>query len=224
VSGPIRWPSGRRLLLMRHGETYELRPDARVPGRDENPELPLTPRGRERLGEVARWLASLELGAVFSSPYRRAVDTARIVAEPHGLDVTPVSGLEELAVHPPPGGTIGDVARRYLALLRDLASAGEYGVRLDCGRSLGEVVDDALAAVQGTLEASSGSVLVVAHGGLNRFLLARWLGMSPVRAIGIEQNFACVNVIEFVGAGGQPWVRAVNATLHDPLKLGPPGI
>jgi len=73
------------------------------------------------------------------------------------------------------------------------------------------------------IERATGTVLVVAHGGLNRFLLAHWLGMPPSRAIGIEQNFACVNVVEFVGSG-RPWVRAVNVTLHDPLKGESPGI
>jgi hypothetical protein len=32
-----------------------------------------------------------------------------------------------------------------------------------------------------------------------------------------------VNVVEFT-RGGVPWVRTLNATLHDPLKLSAPGI
>jgi broad specificity phosphatase PhoE len=207
---------------MRHGETYEPRPDARLPGADEDPHLPLTPRGRERLAEVSRWLAETPIAASFSSPYLRSRETARIVGAPHGLEPTPLDGLRELAIHPEPGGTLGDVARRYVELIRDLAQKSEYDVRLDCGRSLGAVVDGALDAVRQALDGSAGTLLVVAHGGLNRFLLGRWLGMPAVRAIAIEQNFACVNVVEFVGSG-HPWVRAVNCTLHDPLKLGDPG-
>jgi alpha-ribazole phosphatase/probable phosphoglycerate mutase len=223
MSEPFRWPSGRRLFLMRHGETYEPHPDTRVPSRDENPRLPLTPRGRERLGEVARWMAQLPIEAAYASPYRRAQDTARIVTEPHAIEIRTLDSIKELEVHPPEGGTMGDVARRYLALIRELSEKGEHEVRLDCGRSLGEIVDAALAEIRDTLERAQGSVLVVAHGGLNRFLLGRWLGMPAVRAIALEQNFACVNLIEFIGSG-HPWVRAVNATFHDPLKVDAPGL
>lgn len=223
MSEPLRWPSGRRLFLMRHGETYEPHPDTRVPGRDENPQLPLTPRGRERLAEVARWMAKLPIEAAYASPYRRSQDTAKIVVEPHGLAVGTLDAIKELEVHPPEGGTMGDVARRYLALIRELADKGEYEVRLDCGRSLGEIVDTALAQIREALEGTQGSLLVVAHGGLNRFLLGRWLGMPALRAIALEQNFACVNLVEFIGSG-HPWVRSVNATFHDPFKLDAPGL
>lgn len=223
MSEALRWPSGRRLFLMRHGETYEPRPDARLPAPAQDPELPLTPRGREQLAEVRAWMAALPIEAAFASPYRRAQDTARIVVEERGLEVGTLEEIKELAVHPPEGGTIGDVARRYVELIRDLAAHGEYEVRLDCGRTLGAIVDAALDDLRGALDRTRGPLLVVAHGGLNRFLLGRWLGMPALRAIALEQNFACVNVIEFVGSG-HPWVRAVNATLHDPFKLHAPGI
>lgn len=223
MSETLRWPTGRRVFLMRHGETYEPRPDARLPGRAEDPELPLTPRGRERLAEVVRWMEHAPIEAAFASPYRRAQDTARFVAEPRGLPVQTLEDLKELAVYGPEGGTLGDVARRYVELIRDLAAHGEYEVRLDCGRTLGAIVDAALDDLRAALDRTSGPLLVVAHGGLNRFLLGRWLGMPALRAIAIEQNFACVNVVEFVGSG-HPWVRALNATLHDPFKVDAPGI
>lgn len=224
MSEPLRWPKGRRVFLMRHGETYEPRPDARLPGPAEDPELPLTPRGRERLAEVAGWMAHVPIEAAFASPYRRAQDTARAVIAGRGLELGTLDHLKELAVHPPAeGGTIGDVARRYIELIRDLAAHGEYEVRLDCGRTLGAIVDAAVEDLRAALDRTSGPLLVVAHGGLNRFLLGRWLGMPALRAIAIEQNFACVNVVEFVGSG-HPWVRALNATLHDPFKIDAPGI
>lgn len=202
---------------MRHGETYEPRLDAPMPGPDEDPALPLTARGRERLGEVATWIASAKIEAAYASPFTRARETAAIVAAPHGLEVGTLAPLRELALYPPAGGTLRDVAVRYIALMKDLAERPLHEVPLDGGQSLGHVLDAALAALHEVIERASGTVLVVAHGGLNRFLLGHWLGMPPERAIGIEQNFACVNVIEFVGSG-RPWVRALNVTLHDPLK------
>lgn len=218
-----RWPSNRRLLLMRHGETYAPLPDTQLAGPDQDPRVPLTERGRARVREVAAWMAALSIDAAYSSSFDRSRETAELVAAPHGLDVMPVDALRELALYPPPGGTLLDVARRYLALVRDLQERPASEVRLDCGRSLEEVVEGALGAIRGALERSSGGVLVVAHGGLNRFLLGHWLGMAPARAVAIEQSFACVNVVEFA-RGGHAWVRALNCTLHDPLKLDTAGI
>ena len=110
-----------------------------------------------------------------------------------------------------------DGVDRHLGRQHDghLGEALPPGILADLSRAdAGGGGEDTDAAV----EQVSGTVIVVAHGGLNRFLLGHWLGMPPERAIAIEQNFACVNVVEFVGSG-RPWVRAVNVTLHDPLKL-----
>jgi broad specificity phosphatase PhoE len=54
---------------------------ARLPG------FPLAPRGREEAEGVARALAAVRLSAVYASPLERAVETAEIVAGPHGLAV-----------------------------------------------------------------------------------------------------------------------------------------
>jgi broad specificity phosphatase PhoE len=208
---------------MRHGETYEPRLDVPTPVPDEDPALPLTPRGRERLREVAAWIAHARIEAAYASPFVRARDTAEIVAEPHGLAIGSLPALRELPLYAPTGGTLRDVATRYLTLMRDVETRPLHEVALDGPLTLGATLDAAFAALDEVIERASGTVLVVAHGGLNRFLLAHWLGMPPSRAIGIEQNFACVNVIEFVGSG-RPWVRALNVTLHDPLKGEAPGI
>lgn len=223
MSAPAQWPKGRRLLLMRHGETYEPRLDAVMPGPEADPQLPLTERGRARLAEVADWIAKTPLEAVYASPFLRAQQTAAIVASRHGLPVETLPALRELALYGPEGGTLRDVALRYVAMMRDLAERPLHEVPLDGPHTLGVVIDEALGALHEVASRASGTVLVVAHGGLNRFLLANWLGMPPERAIAIEQNFACLNVVEFVGSG-RPWVRALNVTLHDPLKGDAPGV
>jgi broad specificity phosphatase PhoE len=224
VTRSEQWPKGRRLLLMRHGETYEPRLDApMVAHAGEDAALPLTERGRARLAEVADWIARVPVEAAFASPFARAQETARIVTRAHGLPIGTLPAIRELPLYGPPGGTLRDVAHRYLRLIQDLAAKPLHDVPLDGPEPLGVVLDNALAEIRAAVEQATGTVLVVAHGGLNRFLLGHWLGMPPERAIAIEQNFACVNVVEFVGSG-RPFVRAINVTLHDPLKLESPGV
>ncbi len=208
---------------MRHGETYEPHLDTPMAGPDEDPALPLTARGRMQLEATARALAKTGLEGVCSSPFRRSQETARVVAEPLGLEVTALEALGELALHPPAGGTLRHVARRYLELARRLAEEAPAAIHLDDGRDLRSAVEEALGAVRSALEEQGPRLLVVAHGGLNRFLLAHWLGLPPRGFLSLDQDFGCVNVIDFV-RGGRAWVRAVNVTVHDPVKLdGLPG-
>jgi broad specificity phosphatase PhoE len=76
------------MILMRHGETLfnvvfgAMRID---PGL-RDPEL--TPRGREQAGEAAEMLRSEDVRRVITSPYRRALQTAEIIADALKLPVT----------------------------------------------------------------------------------------------------------------------------------------
>lgn len=208
--------AGRRLYLMRHGQTYEPRLDAPMAGADEDAELPLTEAGHAGVVETAAAMRHLALDAVHSSSFLRSRETARIVGEPHGLAPTTFPELTELRVYPE-GGTLKDVARRYLAVARELASKPASDVRLDCGRSVAEVLESAHAALRQTLTGDAKRVLVVAHGGLNRLLLTGFLGLPLERFLALDQDFACVNVIDFV-PGGFAVVRAINVTPRDLFK------
>lgn len=210
---------GKCLYLMRHGKTYEPRLDTPVVAPEDDPGLKLTPDGRHGVEAVSRAMVDHHLDAAFSSTFTRSHETARIVAEPHGLEVETRSELEELRLYPPGGGDMRGVARLYIQLVKDLRRLPPDEVRLEGGDSLGEIVDRALVALRECIEAPGRRVLVVAHGGLNRLLLTCLLGLPLERFLSFDQDFACVNVIEFV-RGGRPWVRALNVTVDDPFKGG----
>ena len=79
------------ILLVRHGETFD---NARqlMQGQTQGD---LNERGREQAGQVARRLAAEPLEAVVASDLRRAVQTADIIAAPHGLPVVTTPLLRE---------------------------------------------------------------------------------------------------------------------------------
>lgn len=210
---------GKRLYLMRHGKTYEPLPDSPMAGPDEDPGLPLLDEGRAAVERTAAALAAAGLDAAWSSTFQRSLQTARIVAEPHGLSVHPRRELEELRVYPRTGADLLGVARRYVELARALRERPAHEIDLDCGRTLGQVLDAAWDALHDCLLAPGRRVLVVAHGGVNRFLLTRMTGVPLERFLTFDQDFACVNVVEFV-RGGRPFVRALNVTPDDPFKSG----
>jgi len=79
------------IFLVRHGETVD---NARqiMQGQTQGE---LNQRGREQAEQVAQRLASEPLDAVVSSDLRRAIQTAEIIARPHGLTVSTTPLLRE---------------------------------------------------------------------------------------------------------------------------------
>ncbi|HSH57114.1 MAG TPA: phosphohistidine phosphatase SixA [Halomonas sp.] len=74
-----------RLLIMRHGEAEPGTPDA---------ERELTPQGRQQVRCVAQWLSRRDdLGGLrlLASPYRRARQSAAVLAEALGVEVETLS-------------------------------------------------------------------------------------------------------------------------------------
>lgn len=210
---------GKRLYLMRHGKTYEPDLDATMAGPEEDPGLQLTPDGREGVERTAKALAGLGLDGAFSSTFDRSLETARLVAKPHGLSVRTRSELEELRLYPEQTDLRG-TARAYVEVAKRLQSEPADRIQLSgspSDRSLGQIVDDGFRALHECMSTPARRVLVVAHGGLNRLLLTGLMDIPLHRFIGIDQDFACVNVIEFVRRG-RPWVRTINATVDDPFK------
>jgi len=66
------------LYILRHGIAVE----PGTPGYEKDADRPLTPEGERKLGQIAKAMEALELSfdLILSSPYRRAQQTAEIIA------------------------------------------------------------------------------------------------------------------------------------------------
>lgn len=79
------------VYLVRHGETFWNR-EGRCQGATD---IPLTDAGRAQAHALALALAEKPLSLVLSSSLQRGQETARIIAEPHGLSVELRDELQE---------------------------------------------------------------------------------------------------------------------------------
>src|SRR2546429_8832517 len=94
-----------RLLVVRHAIAEDREAFAR--SHKDDADRPLTSEGRRKMERAALGLKELlpELDVVAASPYKRAVDTAEIIAGAYGgLPVGPVAGLAAGAGGGPVGG------------------------------------------------------------------------------------------------------------------------
>lgn len=97
------------IVLVRHGETDWNR-EHRFQGRAD---VPLNEAGRAQALELAATLAGEEFAAVYSSPLRRALETAEILAAGRDVDVLADEALLEVDVGSWSGLTVDEVARRF---------------------------------------------------------------------------------------------------------------
>jgi broad specificity phosphatase PhoE len=97
------------IVLVRHGETDWNR-ERRFQG---HADTHLNDVGRRQALELAEALRDERLGAVYTSPLRRASDTARIVADALGLDVRELAALREIDVGDWQGLTVDEIRARY---------------------------------------------------------------------------------------------------------------
>ena len=154
------------ILLARHGETDWNR-DNRFQGH-ANP--PLNENGRAQAAELARALAGEPLAAVYTSPLRRAFETAAIVAAPHDLEPVPVEALREVDVGSWEGLTRSEVEHRFP---EQYTRWLEYDQGWDDGETYEEMGLRAIAALLELAVAHEGErILAVTHGGPVRAVYA----------------------------------------------------
>src|ERR1022692_1577715 len=82
-----------RIYLVRHGATV-LSAEDRFAGETD---VPLSDVGREQARRLSERLANDSIAAFYASPMGRTLETAAILALPHGKSVTPVAGLREIS-------------------------------------------------------------------------------------------------------------------------------
>jgi probable phosphoglycerate mutase len=185
-----------RVLLVRHGAT-QLTAEDRFSGAVG---VDLSDEGRGQVRALAQRLAGEKISAVYCSPLSRTVETASILAEPHGLPLTARDGLREISHGRWEGLTRPEVERRF----PDEYSAWEsdpFTFAPKDGESGVAVLARALPVIREIVVAHAGErVVVVSHKATLRILLSSLLGFD---ARGyrdrLDQSPACLNVVDFNG-------------------------
>ncbi|MDZ4286356.1 MAG: histidine phosphatase family protein [Prosthecobacter sp.] len=183
-----------RIFLIRHGATT-LTAEDRFAG---STDVPLSDTGREQARRLAQRLSTLAVAAVYASPLGRTMETARLLAEPHALEVQPRDGLREISHGQWEQLTRQDVERRFPAE----AAAWEedpYTFAPLGGESGLAVTARALPALLEIVRQHEGrAVIVVSHKATIRLLLSSLLGFDPRRyRDNLDQHPAALNIVDF---------------------------
>ncbi len=165
------------LLLVRHGETALAAADRFAGATD----APLTAEGHAQARRLGARLAGAQIRAVYASPLARTVETARAIAEPHGLVPVLEPALREVSHGHWETLTHAEAARAYLdeyaAWKENPFVFGPEG-----GESGLDVLARALPALRAILGRHAGeTIVVVSHKATLRLLFCALLGIDPRR-------------------------------------------
>ena len=207
------------LVLVRHGETMHTAEKAFSGGLDgKNPGL--NDNGRDQVRAVADWLAPLreEIDALVSSPVRRTLETAEILAERLGKSVETEDGLAEMEFGAWDGLTFAHVREQFPDDLDAWLGSTEVGP--GGGESFVEVERRVRRSRDRLLATHPGkTVLAVTHVTPIKVLVKLALG-APLEAVyRMEMAPASVTVISWF-ADGNASLRLFNARPMETAFIG----
>ena len=197
------------LLLIRHAEPV------RIVDADGPADPPLQERGVRQAERLAEWLADEELHALYSSPMRRALETAAPVGAAHSLDIVIDDELAEFDRE----------ATSYIPVEELRASKDERWLAMVEGRLDDFAVDprifkqSVVVAVERVIAANSGRrvVAVVCHGGVINAYVGHVLGID--QPLWFEPRYTSISRV----AASRSGVRSV-VSLNEAAHLRGTGL
>jgi len=183
-----------RVFLIRHGAT-ELSAEDRFAGAVD---VLLSEAGRDQARRLGSRLAQEKIAVAYASPMQRTIETARLVVQPHGVAVTPVDGIREIAHGRWEGMKRDEVEREfpqeYNRYEHDPFSFAPVG-----GESGLQVTARALPALLKIVEDHCDQrIVIVSHKATIRLLLSSLLGFDPRKYRDrLDQSPCALNILDF---------------------------
>lgn len=198
-----------RLILVRHAEATANASGVAL-GRDD---VPLTDRGRRQAEALAAAFAGARAQAVVSSPLRRALDTARPIAELLGLPVEIAPDLIEMDVGEADGLPFPELRARYPQFLERWLSDDCADVPMPGGETIRQVQQRAWSAVEALRQRfPDGTVVAVTHNFVIGALLCAVTGAPVSRFRRFRQGVASRALVDLRADGAT--LLALNDTSH----------
>jgi broad specificity phosphatase PhoE len=179
-----------RQYLVRHGESvYNL--EGRVQGQED---IELSARGHEQARLIAAWSRTLSdgaatIGEIWSSPLRRARETAAVIAAALGLPLMVEERLCELHAGIFQGHLWADLETTFPEELSRWRSGDEH-YAIPGGESRAQLAARGRSALETLACRSTPGMIVVAHGGVLTAALGSLMGREhPLLAAAVERPF-----------------------------------
>lgn len=181
-----------RIYLLRHGESEGNR-DMKFRGRSD---FVLTERGRHQADCAGRYLEGIEFDAVFSSPLKRAFETAAIVSKYVNCEVLPDEAFNNIELGVWEGREKDEIREKYPEEWKVWNSEPEK-LLIEGMESLSDLKRRSSAGVMRLREKYTGNVLIVTHRAVIKPLIAEMIGISEPYFWKLHTGNAAMNILEW---------------------------
>jgi alpha-ribazole phosphatase len=198
-----------RLFLVRHGEVVESAQGKFLGFTDAG----LSANGRIQVERLSQRFQTESLDRAYASDLDRALESARILCR--GKEVQPEgrADLREMNMGEWDGISWQEIERRY-PNRKKFHSSNLKQFRFPGGENWDQFRNRVLKGFHTILDENRGSqLLLAAHAGVNRVILAKALGLPFKRMFFMDQAYACLNIIDYYQ--GYAMVRLINGTFPD---------
>jgi alpha-ribazole phosphatase len=194
-----------RIYLIRHGQVagYD------QPRYNGQTDVALTDYGIEQYHCLKDRLADKKISACYTSDLTRCTTGAGIICQTFGIEPTQRCELREVNIGIWEGLAWQEIQSTWpdgwKARQADLVN-----YRVPGGENLLDVDARVMPVINEVVERHKGQeVLVVGHGGVNRIVLLNAIGAPLAGMFNIEQNYGCLNIIDYY-ADGRATVKLLN--------------
>lgn len=203
-----------KLILVRHGETYWSE-QRRVQGGGSDVEL--NEVGLKQATKLVSFLKNENIDAVISSPLKRALVTAEIIANQHQLPVEIHDGLKEINVGELEGLALSSLSITFSQLLMQWWRGGSE--RLPGGESFVELQERCWGAVEPLMvKYANGTVVIISHYFVTLALIFKALDLPLEYLAKFRVDLGGVSILEFEDYGAR--LLKLNDTSYLSLLTG----
>jgi broad specificity phosphatase PhoE len=182
-----------KLILARHGETV-WNVEKIFRGRAD---VNLDEVGIKQAELLGKYLSNWKLEAIYSSPLKRALDTANIVARYQKIGVHIAEGLIDFDYGEWQSLPEQEAKRLYPTLHNEWHN-NPHKVKMPGGESLEDVRRRIIEVVNHVLFKYQGSVVLVSHRVVNKVLICSLLGLDNSHFWNINQDVGGITIFNYV--------------------------
>jgi len=180
------------IILVRHGETeWNIKEIFR--GRID---IELNETGIKQAELLAEYLSQVEMEAIYSSPLKRALKTAEVIASYHNLNVEIAPGLIDFDYGEWQGLPHQEVKNKYKELYAEWIK-NPHRVKMPGGGSLNDVRRRAIGVVDNIVSQYEGTIALVSHRVVNKVLICTLLGLDNSHFWNIKQDMCGITTFTY---------------------------
>lgn len=169
----------------------------------------LSEQGHQQASFLAEYLSSETFDAVYSSPLRRAIQTAQPVIERSGHELGIEEGVAEFDRNSSEYVPVEELKANNDPRWRELVENGRIGADEEEAAFRGRVIETVESLIE---RHASQRILVVCHGGVINTYLANVLGLEGARSF-FYPNYTSIHRVA-AARSGERAIVTINETSH----------